>query len=391
MKILYIVDNYYPHIGGAELLFQQLAEGMVAEGHTVTVLTPRNFPDYRDEEKHNGVRIVRQRVPAFAQRYFFTFLALFKAITLARQHDLVHTATFNSVPPAWLAGKLTGRRTILTIYEVWDKKWYRLSGQSRLKATLLRLMERLLLRFRFDQVICISDSTLRNYQRLVPSAPARRIYPGVAYADMEAFRLSEAERAAFRRAQGWSDTDYVLLGFGRPGISKGFDYLVDAVPEVVATLPNARFVFIWPSAPNFISLRDTLVHRLDSFNVGRSVEVLDKQARANLFAYIQSVDCVIIPSLAEGFGYAAIEACLLAKGVVATTADSIPEVVSGHVVLVDPADSRALANGIVAFRQGKGRPEPVRRFTNEAMIASHSQVYGDLLGQPLTTANSVFP
>ena len=91
---------------------------------------------------------MRQRVPTFAQRYFFTFLALLKAIPLARQHDVVHTATFNSVPPAWLAGKLAGRKTVLTAYEVWDKKWYSLSGQSRPKATLLRWIERMLLWFR---------------------------------------------------------------------------------------------------------------------------------------------------------------------------------------------------------------------------------------------------
>ncbi len=379
MKILYVVDNYYPHIGGAELLFQQLAEGLAAQGHTITVLTPKNFPDYAAEEKHNGVRIVRQRVPAFAQRYFFTFMVLARAISLAREHDLVHTATFNSIPPAWLAGWLTGRKTILTIYEVWDRKWYSLSGQSRLKATLLRLMERLLLGFRFDQVICISDSTLRDYRRLVQSSPARRIYPGVDYTGMEAWRLSDAQQTAFRQAKGWSDRDYVVLSFGRPGISKGFDYLVDSVPHVVQALPEAKFVFIWPSAPNFISLRDTLVQRLGTFNLGASTTVLDKQSRADLFAHIQSADCVVIPSLAEGFGYAAIEACLLAKGVVATSAGSIPEVVSGNVLLVEPADRVALAAGIRAMHDQARIQKPARRFTNEAMLASHARLYHELL------------
>ena len=387
MKILYIVDNYYPHIGGAELLFQQLAEGLVTEGHTITVLAPKNFPDYLDTEMHNGVRIIRQRVPAFAQRYFFTGLALLKAIPLARQHDLIHTATFNSIPPAWLAGKLTGRKTVLTIYEVWDKKWYQLSGQSRPKAMLLRLIERLLLLFRFNRVICISDSTLRDYQQLVSHSSAQRIYPGVAYVDMEAYRLSDEERMAFRRRKGWSDSDYVVVGFGRTGISKGFDFLVEAVPEVINTLPNAHFTFIWPSAPNFISLRDTLVQRLNSFNLGRSVDVLDKQSRADLFAYIQCADCVVIPSLAEGFGYAALEACLLAKSVVTTTAGSIPEVVSGNVLLVEPANSAALADGIIHLATQPVARQSARQFTNDAMITAHEQLYRELLGQLTHPAN----
>ena len=391
MKILYIVDNYYPHIGGAELLFQQLAEGLAAENHTITVLAPKNFPDYLDQEIHNRVRIVRQRVPTFGQRYFFTILALFKAVSLARQHDIIHTATFNSIPPAWLASKLTGRKSVLTVYEVWDKKWYRLSGQSRPKATLLRLIERLLLLFRFDRVICISDSTLRDYQQIVPGAHAERIYPGVAYAEMEAFRLTDTQRAAFRQSKGWSESDYIVLGFGRPGISKGFDYLVKAVPDVVHSLANARFKFIWPSAPNFISLRDTLIQQLDSFSLGQSVEVLDKQSRADLFAYIQSADCVVIPSLAEGFGYAAIEACLFAKSVVATKAGSIPEVVSGNVRVVEPAYSSALAAGIIAMYTQATVLKPARRFSNEVMIASHERLYGELLGQPVKAIDSTIP
>lgn len=382
MKILYILDNFYPHIGGAELLFQQLAEGMAAEGHTVTVLAPQNFPDYLDEEEHNGVRIVRQRVPAFAQRYFFTFWAMFKAIRLARQHDIIHTATYNSIPLAWLAGKITGKKAVVTIYEVWDRKWYSLSGQSRAKATVLRAIERILLQFRFSQVICISDSTLRDYQRLFPASPARRIYPDVDYAGIERLTLTESRKTAFRQAQGWSETDYVVLGFGRPGISKGFDYLVGAVPAVVDALPNVKMTFIWPSAPNFISLRESLVQRLDSFGLGDSITVLDKQSRADLFAYIQSADCVVIPSLAEGFGYAAIEACLLAKSVVATTAGSLPEVVSGNVCLVEPADSGALATGIVQMHNGVQSALPFRRFTTEAMLESHHQLYRELLGMP---------
>ncbi|GAB3891406.1 glycosyltransferase family 4 protein [Spirosoma agri] len=381
MKLLYIVDNYYPHIGGAELLFQQLAEGMAAQNHTVTVLAPKNFPDYLDNESHNGVRIVRQRVPPFAQRYFFTFWAIVKAITLARKHDLIHTATYNSIVPSWIAGKVTGTKTVLTVYEVWDQKWYSLSGQSRLKATILRLIERILLSFHFDQVICISDSTLRDYQQLFPTSRAKRIYPGVDYASMDNVTLTKEQKAAFRRSKGWSAEDYVVLGFGRPGISKGFDYLVDAVPGVLDTLPRASFRFIWPSAPNFISLRDSLVQRLHSFNRPDAIEVLDKQTRADLFAYLQSVDCVVIPSLAEGFGYAAIEACRLAKSVVATKAGSIPEVVSGNVYLVTPANSSALAQGIIDSRNQTTSQQAAHLFTNEATLALHVQVYETLLGK----------
>lgn len=69
--------------------------------------------------------------------------------------------------------------------------------------------------------------------------------------------LTNAGRLVHRQAQGWSDTDFMVLGFGRSGTSKGFDYLVDAVPDVARALPAARFVFIGPIGSHFISLCDT--------------------------------------------------------------------------------------------------------------------------------------
>lgn len=55
MKILFTVEYYYPHLGGAESVVQNIAEAMAKKGHFVTVatskLSTRNF------QTHNGVKI----------------------------------------------------------------------------------------------------------------------------------------------------------------------------------------------------------------------------------------------------------------------------------------------------------------------------------------------
>ncbi|MBS3127462.1 glycosyltransferase [Candidatus Woesearchaeota archaeon] len=64
MKILFICENYYPHLGGAEVVFKNLAEGYVKRGHQVTVLTHQlqgtkkgsNPPAPRNEKKRNDER-----------------------------------------------------------------------------------------------------------------------------------------------------------------------------------------------------------------------------------------------------------------------------------------------------------------------------------------------
>ena len=77
MRILHVIQRYYPFVGGSETYFQELSERLAAEGHDVTVLTTDAWDlDHfwaagrrRIDEPtavHNGVRIVRfpvQRIP----------------------------------------------------------------------------------------------------------------------------------------------------------------------------------------------------------------------------------------------------------------------------------------------------------------------------------------
>lgn len=71
-RIFFITHLYYPSIGGAERVFQRVAEGLKARGHTVTVLTSdalstehyfsRMNSDLPGEEEINGIRVVRESV-----------------------------------------------------------------------------------------------------------------------------------------------------------------------------------------------------------------------------------------------------------------------------------------------------------------------------------------
>ena len=50
-------------------------------------------------------------------------------------------------------------------------------------------------------------------------------------------------RDAIRRQLGFTDA-FMIVGYGRPGVSKGFKYLVDSVPKITASIPNARVLLM---------------------------------------------------------------------------------------------------------------------------------------------------
>jgi glycosyltransferase involved in cell wall biosynthesis len=69
MKILFTVEFYEPHKGGAEEVVRQLAERLVKKGHNITVAT--TFLPARKENNINGVKIESFRISGNAVRGIF--------------------------------------------------------------------------------------------------------------------------------------------------------------------------------------------------------------------------------------------------------------------------------------------------------------------------------
>src|SRR5207248_9511256 len=105
------------------------------------------------------------------------------------------------------------------------------------------------------------------------------------------------------------DDDFVYLYYGRPGISKGVEYLVAAIPLVRRRLPSSRAVLIIAREP--ADRYRSIVRRIRELNLDAAVRVLDPRPRSDLADYVGSADCVVVPSLSEGFGFTAVEACAL--------------------------------------------------------------------------------
>ncbi|PIY86081.1 MAG: hypothetical protein COY75_09970, partial [Nitrospirae bacterium CG_4_10_14_0_8_um_filter_41_23] len=90
INVCFIIEYYPPHIGGGETFFKTLAEGLVEHGHQCDVITCR-LPGAEKYEVKNGVRIYRVSVPRFADRYWYTFLSIYKSIKVSRDADIIHT------------------------------------------------------------------------------------------------------------------------------------------------------------------------------------------------------------------------------------------------------------------------------------------------------------
>lgn len=356
MKILFVYEYYHPHVGGAEVLLQSLAEGLVELGHECKVVTLK-LSNTKSYELLNGVEIYR--VKAF-NRTLFTFLSLPKIIRLASECDIIHTFTYNAAFPAFIAARLLGKHCVITVHEVLNELWKELG----LIGGVYSLLERLILKLPFDAFVAPSIYTKRRIPK-----KAFVVYPGVD----EKFKPLKSD---FKSKLGLEGC-FLCLAYGRPGFTKGFEYLVRAVQHV--DIERFKLLLLLAREPA-LGYRKIL-ELVKDLELERKILILEEIPREELPKLVAACDCVVVPSLSEGFGFTAAESCAMGKIVLASRTGALPEVVSGKYVFFEPRNDRAIARAISKAYRGEIERRGKRRFSIERMAEEYLDIYTSILKQ----------
>jgi N-acetyl-alpha-D-glucosaminyl L-malate synthase BshA len=134
---------------------------------------------------------------------------------------------------------------------------------------------------------------------------------------------------------------------------------------------------------------ETLAERL---GVSDSVEFVGKQPQSQIKDYLSVADLLLLPSLTESFGLAALEAMACEVPVIATRVGGLPEVVEegecGY--LFDVGDVAGMAGRAIEIlsdadlgaRLGRrGREIAVSRFATEKIIPQYEALYHNVIGR----------
>jgi phosphatidylinositol glycan class A protein len=213
-----------------------------------------------------------------------------------------------------------------------------------------------------DHVICVSHTCKENTVLRASLDPLMvSVIPNAVVA--ENFRpLSHNSRDSSNRAapgppqpKGPNDIITIVV-ISRLFYNKGTDLLIAAIPRILATHPNVRFI-IAGSGPKAIDLeqtieRNVLQDRVLLLGPVRHEEVRDVMVRGQIF---------INPSLTEAFGTVIVEAASCGLYVVCTRVGGIPEVLPSHMTeFAKPEEDDIVAatgRAIAKLREGKVRTE----------------------------------
>ena len=349
LRVLTVLNYYFPYISGVSEYARLVAEGLVRHGMDVTVLTGRHLANLASAEQLNGVRLVRANPLLFLHKGYLSSDFLFRYRSLSRDADIVlmHLPMLESGVFAMMT---PSTKPILVKYHCDVAPSNKQSIVDRFAVAAVRRSARICASRARKIVVSSLDyaqgsTVLRGFEhKLIEVHPPDKAPVGEAI---------EKEPCSNRPAR---------VGFlGRFVEEKGIDVLLSAIPAVLQRLPDTRFLLAGDYAgvaggSSFEGIK----HKLESLKA--NVDVLGKIPEADLFPFYRSLDLFLLPSINsyEAFGMVQVEAMKSGVPVIATDLRGVrvPVKKTGNGLIVPPRNPEALAAAMIEMLTKKERLAP---------------------------------
>lgn len=190
-------------------------------------------------------------------------------------------------------------------------------------------------------VFAISNSTKEDIVRHYPFAKNKIYVTPLAY-DSSKFNLSISPKDVRRVGSRYSIVhDYVLyLGTLKP--SKNIEGLIEAFAKIKSKNAGVKLVIAGKKGWMY----ESIFNKVKKFDLEDDVIFTDFIPEEDKPALIAGAKVFALPSFWEGFGLDALNAMASGVPVVVSNVGSLPEVVGGAGIMVDPNDTESIAEGL---------------------------------------------
>ena len=339
MNIL-IIGNAYPpiYMGGESIQLYNLVTGLEKRGHRVFVFHPASSPDgqikvelSRSGEKIDVYRILLTEKEDYLHRLNEIFLDIFGKLSRGGQKiDIIHchsnrfSSSLDILIDRCAIPLVTTVHSIdvALIHDLIKKK-----GTSVDTKELLRYSEdtkrHRSLCARSDRIIAISKALISLIEKYLGAhtQKIRLVYDGIDFDRLAHFSNPKTLGEIKDRLSLESKT--VILFAGRIEPLKGIQPLAAACKSLCERYEQIAFVFLGNG-----SVDAWLRSYLSSC---RNVHFVDWLPFDKIIPYYHLADTMVLPTLVESFGLAAIEAMACGTCVVTSNADGLDEIITHEV------------------------------------------------------------
>jgi glycosyltransferase involved in cell wall biosynthesis len=334
MTLGLFTDDFHPHIGGIGRYVQELTCRIPED--ILLIFSPCQ------NTIRNHIQI---RPPLHRQLRNLSFSYwLHQNITrLINTHNLSRINIQCGPGGLFLLRKLD-QHVVATCHHTWWQQSRYITSQvwKRIFTPFEKLTYRLA-----DRIICDSEDSRSILADKYGISPDKMAVIPIGVDTQEFYPMDDIKKQPFS-----------ILYVGRIDKRKGVDFLIRAMRPVSQTISNAK-LYVAGVGKDLSKLK-TYVR---DFSLEKHVEFMGYISDDRLNEWYNRVQCVVVPSMFEGFGLTAIEAMAAGTSVIATKVDSLKTIVEDGTtgILVDYGDVDGLSEKIIYLLNNKARREELRR------------------------------
>jgi len=260
----------------------------------------------------------------------------------------------------------------LTVHEIFGKLRYQYKWL--IWWLIYKLFEKIIFSFNYDKYHCVSQNTakdlIKNYK--ISQEKISIIYNGIDTEFWSKNKVNNKEIRDFIAKHKLNNEDkenFRFLYFWHAWKSKGIDYLIKALPEILK-LKNISVIL------NIIESKRTnkILKRINTINSNR-LKVFNWFEKKELRKLVASSDCVIAPSISEWFWSVHTEAVAMKKILITTNTSAIPEVVSWKVRFINPGNHLEIIKAVKDVAAWKYQKIPDKKFDWDSSVKKIEYIY----------------
>jgi len=359
MKILFLTTHI--NTGGITSYLSSLAQGLIAEGHKIFLVSSGG--DREKDLEGLGIQVIRLDIKTKSELSPKVYRAIGPICKVIRDEkiDIIHAHTRVTQVLGVIVSRFCGKPYVSTCHGFF---------KPRLSRKLFPCWGR--------QVIAISTQVQNHLinDLHVPAKTITVINNGI---DLSEFTdINEEERILKRKELGLYSGP-ILGMIARLSDVKGQDILIHAMPEILRKVSSAKLLLVgqgkmeesWKSLVQGLGLEDEVIF----------LPVISKTAQI-----LKALDLFVVPSRQEGFGLSAIEAMAMGLPVVASKVGGIPDIIEDGKTgfLVAAENSQELSRKIIEVLKDIAKAKRValagqssvrKRFSLKEMTEKTLEVY----------------
>lgn len=329
MKIGIFTDTYNPVVSGVVTSINMLEHEMKKRGHEVYIFAPSKSIKLEPKDSQNLYML--KSMPLLVAREYKQRLAAFYSREIAKQIkeiglDIVHTQSEFSVGHF---GKIISRKFdipfIHTYHTMWEDYMHYIlpvkGGRNIYPKRFARTFSRTFVR-KAECIITPSKKTEKylKYRCKVKNKPIYVIPTGIDIKPFHKSNFKDQDRKNLKASLGIKDDEKIIIFLGRVGEEKSIDVVMDNMPAVFKSIPNAKFLVVGdgPSKPD-------LEKQAEKLGIKDKVIFTGKIPWQDVPKYYNIADVFVNASLTETQGLTFIEAMAAGLPIIARYAPNLTE------------------------------------------------------------------